>query len=357
MPSKQLKVVALDHGNVFVKGYAGTSTKPLLLPNQFVRKDLLVPDSFFKSRLILHEYTSNKYEDEVWLWGEDIYKALNPINTYTTQDRYQQKPYKLLTEFSLSELCEDGDELLVVTGLPSSQKGSPYEKDLRKTIDGAHVVTKNDEEKIFKVRELETLTQPLGTLMYVYLDDNGNVQDGDVREEYIGVIDIGGGTLDLDGIRGLDAVKDDRATVNAGMYSVYQNIADYINHENPEAGATAKQVEFQILGSNPDSYRISKRASIDIGKIKDKLFKAYAEDAIPQINQRWTNRSKFDRIYMTGGAAKPLAPYFKEWEKDIVIIEDVPQSTPLQNITNINQMANVIGFYRYGVLLSGAMDE
>lgn len=347
-----LKVVALDHGNVFVKGYNGVKDKPLLLPNQFERKDIMETDEIFKSKLILHEYTSNKYDDETWLWGDDIYKSTNAITTYTSEDRYSQKPYKLLTELALSELCEDGDELLVVTGMPSTQLGTRYQTDLLKAFDGSHIITKNDEEKIFKVKQTIPMTQPLGTLMYVYLDDEGNVQDGDVRDEYIGVLDIGGGTLDLDGIKELDPMASDRATINKGMYGIYEKIADYINHENPEAGATSKLVEFQILGDNPDSYRISKRSSIDIGTVKHKLFKSYAEDVITQINQRWTNRSKFDRIYMTGGAVKPLAPYFKDWEKDLIVIEDVPQAIPMSQNININQLANVLGFYRYGVLIN-----
>lgn len=351
---KELKVVALDHGNVFVKGYNGNKTKPLLLPNQFERKDIMEKDQIFKSKLVLHEYTSNKYDDEVWLWGDDIYKSTNAITTYTQEDRYAQKPYKLLTELALSELCEDGDELFVVTGMPSTQLGSPYQKELLKAFDGSHIITKNDEEKIFKVKETVPMTQPLGTLMYLYLDDEGNVQDGDVGEEYIGVIDIGGGTADLDGIKELDPMAQDRATIHKGMYSIYEKLADYINSKNPEAGATSKLVEFQILGDNPDSYRISKRSSMDIGGIKHKLFKSYAEDVITQINQRWTNRSKFDRIYMTGGAVRPLASYFKEWEKDLIIIEDAPQSLPMSQNININQLANVIGFYRYGVLVNNS---
>ncbi|MEK5036330.1 hypothetical protein MKY96_33410 [Paenibacillus sp. FSL R7-0302] len=335
---KQLKVLGLDHGNVWVKGYGHNGTSPLLLPNQFIREDLLQTDPYFQSKLVLDTFSSNQYKEENYLWGQDIYKALNPINTFTSQDRYMQKPYKLLSEFALAEMSQDNDEILLVTGVPSVQKGTKAEEQLKKVFEGTHVITKNDEEQVAKVKEVQVLTQPLGTVMSIYLDDEGKVADEEAGEEYIGILDAGGGTFDVDGVKEMDAQSDDRATFHMGMYKVYQNIADWINRENPNAGATAKLVEFQILGDNPDTYKISKRSSIDIKHPKDLYIRQYAEDVIPLINQRWTNRDKFDRLALTGGAAKPLYPYLLEWEKDLILVDN-------------SQIANVIGFYRYGVFL------
>ena len=333
----KLKVVGADHGNVNVKVFDGK--KQTLLPNQIVRKDQLENDDTIKSKLELNEYETSRHPNEIYLWGKDIALASNTVSTYTGQDRYIQKFYKILNEIILADYSEDTEPILVVTGVPSRQKGTTNEEAIKKAFEGSHVVKKNGKDVIARVEEVRVLAQPLGTVMDMYLDLEGNIVDPDISDEYLGIIDAGGGTLDLEGIKRLDVMPEDRETINKGIYSVYQKIADHINKDNPNANATAKQVEYQILGDEPDSYRISKRAKVDIAKIKEQYFREYAEDIIAEINVRWTNRDKFDRIILTGGGAKVLAKYLKEWEPDLIVVED-------------SQMANVRGFYKYGIFVS-----
>ncbi|RUT43268.1 hypothetical protein EJP82_20860 [Paenibacillus anaericanus] len=326
------QIIAIDHGNGYVKGY--TSEKKLLLPNQFIRKDLLLSKPYFD----LDEYTSIKFENETYFWGKNICMELNPISTFSLHDRYIQKPYKLLSEFTLAEMAEDHNELIVVTGVPSDQIRTREVGDLKKVFEGMHEMKVNGCKKFIEVKDVYILTQPLGTFLYIYLDDEGNIVDPDIEEEHVGIIDVGAGTFNLDGIHRMKAVYEDRDTFAEGLFKVYRRISDYINKEYPEAKATPKLVELQFLGDNLESYRVSKRVSIDIKKIKDIVFNEYIDDIIPKINQLWTRRSKFDRILLTGGGATPLAPYLLNWERDI----EVP------NVENC-QLTNAIGFYRFGV--------
>jgi plasmid segregation protein ParM len=330
-------VIGLDHGNTKVKGKS--EDREWIRPSAFAR-----PGDFGEEgiaggkKLRLKQFVSNKFEDETYVWGEDVGEASRLIPTYTTENRYTQKAYRLLSEFSISELLPKGkktvDNVLVVTGCPSTEKGTKLEDELKQVFAGGHVVNVDGETKMVEVAQVIVLPQPLGTILSLYLDDEGYVADESYEEDYVGVIDIGGGTTDLDGIKGLKRQNEDTETIPEGMFDAYKRIAAYINKEKPEAKATPQSVEQQILNGS-DTYVISKRSSIDIKQVKEEAFRDFAEYLIAQINTSWKNRAKFDKLLLTGGGAAPLAPYFKAWEKDIIVVKD-------------GQKANATGFYRYG---------
>ncbi|UED72096.1 plasmid segregation protein ParM [Brevibacillus sp. HD3.3A] len=330
-------VIGLDHGNTNVKGVSEEGE--LLRPSAYA-----LPDSFGEEGLgngkqfKVKTYTSNKYEKEQYVWGEDVTEASMLIPTYTTDNRYAQKSYRLLSEFALASLVSDKkktfDNVLVVTGCPSKEKGTRLETELEEIFSGGHVVTVNGATKIIEVSNVIVLPQPLGTVLSLYLDEEGYVEDESYEEDYVGVIDIGGGTTDLDGIKGLKRQKEDTETIPYAMYKVFEEICDYIIGQHPESGATVQSVEKQIL-TGSDSYVISKRSSIDIKAVKEDVLRKYADRIIPRISSRWNNRAKFDKLLLTGGGAEIMAPYFKAWENDIIVVKD-------------SQIANAKGFFRYG---------
>ena len=46
--------------------------------------------------------------------------------------------------------------------------------------------------------------------------------------KYVGVIDIGGGAVDIDDVKGLKRQKDDMDTFGPGVIDTYQRIANFI---------------------------------------------------------------------------------------------------------------------------------
>lgn len=330
-------VIGLDHGNTNVKGVSEEGE--LLRPSAYALPDAFGEEGLgTEKQLKVKTYTSNKFEKEQYVWGEDVVEASMVIPTYTTENRYAQKSYRLLSEFALASLVSDKkktfDNVLVVTGCPSREKGTRMETELEEVFNGGHVVTVNGATKIIEVSSVIVLPQPLGTVLSLYLDEEGYVDDESYEEDYVGVIDIGGGTTDLDGIKGLKRQKEDTDTIPYAMFKVYEEISDYINDQNPEAGATVQSVEKQVLKGS-DSYVISKRSSVDIKAVKEDALRKYADLIIPRISTRWNNRAKFDKLLLTGGGAEVMAPYFKAWEKDIIVVKD-------------SQIANAKGFFRYG---------
>jgi plasmid segregation protein ParM len=339
-------VLAIDHGNGHVK--ACSSDKFILLPSCYSRPeefgvDMILP----KKDLQVFEFKSTSYPGETYYWGRDVNKAGKLIATYGGEGRYISKPYRLLSQFTMALLLPDEemncDDVLIVTGCPSVNTGTELEADIQQVFCGRHVVSVNGQTKIVNVKQVKILPQPLGTIFSLYFNDDGRVVNRQLEDSYVGIIDIGSGTTDLDGVKALKRQWDDTATIQLGMFDAYKKIANYINRVNPNANATPQMVEQHLLHPEIDinTYKVNNRSKpVDITNCRTEVFRKLAEDILNYIQQMWANRSKFDAIYLTGGGAKPLAKYFMEWEKDIQILDD-------------SQQSNVLGFYRFGLNLLG----
>jgi plasmid segregation protein ParM len=337
--SKQPIVVGLDHGNGWVK--AKSDSNMVILPSYMARKDSLGED-LTGGKLDINVFKSTAAKSESYIWGKDIVKAERPLSTYGSQDRYKQKYYQLLNEFTLASLIDEdvANDVWVVTGVPSQEKGTHLEEQLKESLMGAHLVNKDGKDIIVKVSKVVVIPQPVGTVMSQYLDEEGAVENDQYEELSVAIIDVGTGTTDLDHVKELRRQEDDSESISIGMFDVYKKIASHINKVNTSANATPQKVEAQF---ESDSYAISKRSKVDITQIKEEALENVAMDIKNAITQRWRTWDRFDEIIVTGGGASALGKKLKE------LIED---ATPIKS----SQLANADGFYRYGKFLEGASE-
>jgi plasmid segregation protein ParM len=340
MSKNKLIVMGIDHGNGYFKGYSN-DVNGLVLPSGFLTKDSVKrEDSTGQGDVKHNEFESSLYEGEQYVWVDEVNKTKGKfLSTYTSEDRYSQKYFRLLSQFGLASLIQEEEgvfEVLLVTGCPSREKGTKREDELAHVFKGRHNVLMNDNQKIINVKECKILPQPLGSILDLYIDEKGNINRGEIGTSYIGIVDIGSGTTDCDGIDSLKAIPEDRHTIPVGVHEIYQRLADYINSENPDAYATPKSVEIQF---DSNVYNASKRLAIPIKEAKEKIVRETAEYIINELQIRWKSRSKFDMVILTGGGVKLMEPWFKQFIKDITVIED-------------SQISNARGFLKFGLLLS-----
>ncbi|WP_445506747.1 ParM/StbA family protein [Niallia sp. 03190] len=330
-------VIGLDHGNGWVKVQSETGN--FTFPSYFVNKADL-GDDFIKSKYDLMEFQTNEDKDTTYLWGKDISKlnAKILIPTYGMQDRYKQERYKQLTKFALAAAVNgNADDILVVTGVPSSEKETKKEEDLKKAIEGTHVVIVNGEERIIKVKQVSILAQPIGTVLSQYLDKDGLVNNEEYENSIVGVIDIGSGTTDIDIVEDLRR-QGSTPSLPEGISDVYQDIADFIKRENPNLNITRQVVEANFQDG---TYQASKRMSIiDFSDAKKKAINKLANKIIQHVAQSWKTWDQFDEIIVTGGGATPLKEELSKLISDVKIVEN-------------SQEANAKGFFRYGQYIKG----
>jgi plasmid segregation protein ParM len=341
LSKKKLVIMGIDHGNGYFKGYSNM-VKDLVHPSGFLTKESVLRENSTGAGdgVQYNEFESSLYEGERYVWGNEVNTEKGKfLSTYTTEDRYSQKYYKLLSQFGLASLIKETEgsfDVLLVTGCPSREKGTKREDELVQIFKDRHVVLMNDKQKIIHVKECKVLPQPLGSILDLYIDDTGNVIRNEIGTSYIGIVDVGSGTTDCDGIDSLKAIPDDRHTIPVGVHEIYQRLADYINSKNPDVYATPKTVEMQF---DHDVYKASRRLIVPFKEAKERIIRETAEYIINELQIRWRNRSKFDMIILTGGGAKLMEPWFKQFIKDIHVIEDY-------------QISNARGFLKFGLLLA-----
>lgn len=332
-------IVGLDHGNGWVK--ARTSSNQITLPSYIARREDL-GEGLVGKALDVKEYESNHAKGEVYVWGPDVIKSKKLLSTYGSQDRYKQKYYGLLSQFALVEALSSLDmdvieNVWVISGVPSEEKGTSVEDDLKRTLTGSHLIKVNGEDKIIKVSKVVVLPQPVGTIMSLYLDDKGFVENDSYETANVGIIDLGTGTTDLDHINELRRLDDGTQSISIGMFDVYKTVAKHIKKQHPSFNVTPQLVEHQF---NSSSFVLSKRAAVDITEIKEAALEEVAMDVKNNITQLWKNWEAFDKIMITGGGASSLGQKLKQLIDDAESVQD-------------SQTANADGFYRYGEFLKG----
>lgn len=291
-------------------------------------------------------------DDVQYVWGEDITKISETKATYGHENRYLTEAFKIMAKIVMAKVVneleiEATEKILIVTGVPSAETGTDREDDIRDAFigenNGLHEVGVNEYDKMFKVAHVEVMPQALSTVIGRYLDEDGGVEDADYEEMKVAVIDIGGGTIDLDIVHELRRQKGYHS-VPKGFRDVYDAIREVITEKHPSHFATDYKL-LEILQSTSKEgkrvkyeYRPSKRAeSVDFTKALNDGVKELALDTQQAIMSKWKNQTDLDEILLVGGSAELFQPYLS-------IIEGI-------TIPSNNGESNVEGYYRYGVYL------
>ncbi|HZG70135.1 MAG TPA: hypothetical protein VEY51_01240 [Chondromyces sp.] len=330
----QKVAIGFDHGNGYVKGKSDLVDR-YIIPSAVAYEEK-VP-RFLNGELEVDEYylrkgTSGLEQDTVYVFGDDVFEISDYMPTMGHQDRIKNDKYKVLSDIVLAELAGDEEAIssVIVTGVPSNQIGTRYEDELKKFLKSTHIATVEDQNIVVQVSDVIVIPQPVGTVMYLYLDEEGYIQNSAYETDSVCVIDIGKGTTDIDHIKGLKRTEDYHS-IGKGMYDVYTRIAKAINKEHPNANANAESVEKFFEHAK---FEVSKRHIVPFEKEKQKAIQEVADELITEITRSLKSWDRFDEIVLTGGGAEVFEEYIRKVMPDIEVIEDA-------------QFSNTEGFYRY----------
>jgi len=295
-----------------------------------------------------------------YIWGEDIARVDNPKETASTlQNRYLTSNFKTLAKIILGKVAKDielkpTEYILVSTGVPSNQTNNENAvQGIKKAFlgdsaeyPGLHKLDVDGTEYIINVAEVIVTAQPLATVFSVYLDENGKVSDPSIPKKKIGVVDIGGGTTDLDTV--LPGLRRAPAPISEtfGFNDVYRKIRNYISEKNKAQIKVNDYILLDIIqkaeaeaeekGTDPVYiYKGSdKQVEVDFTKVYRDALVDLGSSINAAISEKWTDLKSFDLTFMTGGSAKRIAPYVEVLDKP-----DFPKDPGLSNVE---------GYYRFG---------
>lgn len=333
---------AFDVGNGYVK--AKSSKREIIAPSVIAKETSLGESSIMhlmdNSNRDYETFESQLDDGVKYIWGSGITRAVDPeslIPTYTHNDRYTQKRFKLLTSFILAELANDfSDEVLmdvvVVTGLPSQEIGTDDEKSFKSFLNQKHVVTRNGVQRMINVTDVRIVEQPVGSLLKLYMNEEGKIHE-DLLTNTITVIDFGAGTTILDTFKNLKRLNGKSETFYEGMNDLHRIIAKELERAYNIKGLDPSYIDKGFRNGSLIA-EISERKKYPFEDIAKEVIINFIDKRLSEIDRTLTNCDSVDKFIITGGGVNIVGERFKESFKESNL-EEIQDS----------QKANLEGFY------------
>lgn len=331
---------AFDLGNGFVKARNGK--RKVIAPSLISKKDSIGFSSIssfsseFDGSQGYNTYSSNLDDNVEYIWGTEIKNAVEPselIATYTHNNRYNTKRFKLLASFVLAELASDYEddelnEVIVGTGLPSQEINTSEALAFKKFLQQKHVVTRNGVQRVINVVDVRLIEQPLGTLLNEYMNEKGQVHK-DLKASTITVIDFGAGTTIIDTFKNLKRLDDKSDTYYEGMNDIYKKIARGLEKKHNIKGLDITTIE-EGFRNNTFIASLSERKKYTFEDDSDSVMIDFVDRRISDIDSTLTNRDTSDIFILTGGGVNIVGEPFKEaFNEDTLKVVDNAQESNL----------------------------
>lgn len=339
-----METFALDLGNKQVK--LKSSKGSYILPSRFLNQaDAPINLGTADHKDNLHTYAV-PFSDDRYIWGPAVNQL--HLDDYLTDtimygNRYDTLAFRLMANFAMGLLAMDFPDadtkvisVNVVAGMPTEDYRSPEAVEaFLNTLKGQHQVTIDNQVLTVRVRKVDLLPQPIGTLYNELLDKSGYIKDEDLLEEKVGIVDIGGGTILIDSILNFQLSGKNRKQYNTGVNDLYEQISSAIPGD-----VSLYQLE-QVLRSGQTkqqwTYSFSKNNSLDITDPVLKAIKRFTERVIGEVTATLKNLATIDTLIFTGGGAALV--------DQKLIAKAFPNVVFAENA----ETANVEGFMKFGL--------
>lgn len=341
------KVIGVDLGNGLIKVrsvYDDGTPYILTMPNAFVLKSSLGRGEAV-SGLDLDYFEINGI---TYGWGKEIMSLPEILTTEGYENRYTGVPYKLMVKMVLAKAFDDlgikaEDNVLIVTGVPSEETDTIAESQIKEAFKGTHDLSLNGKNMLFKIEDMIVMSQPVATVMGRYLNEYGKVGDARYESMKVAVIDIGGGTTDLDIVQNMRRLEGFK-TIGHGFNQVYDAIREKIAETYPKANPTNfALLKILLKGENEEGrylYSPSMRLKpVDFTDAFDNAIYELVVKIHGAITNSWKSQTDIDETLLVGGSADLFEEYISHVANFLVIPEN-------------NGDSNVDGYFKTGMMMS-----
>ncbi len=277
-------------------------------------------------------YQQIETEDGVWFVGD---AALEQSAQQTRrQDRgwIETPEYKALILTALTELTgATGATVELVTGLPVG-----YYADRAKLADrlkGAHLVKRAGRRRgqRIEIAQVVVLPQGLAAVLSEALDDRGKVRSGPVSQGTVGLLDIGGHTVNIATFQELREIARQTASIDAGMWGPLTEIGKRINAAYPGQELRGHAIVEAVKSGHIKHYGEPQ----DVSGIAQNVLRPFARRILAEASQVWGSAAQLDMLLIAGGGAEVVGPALEA---------EYPHARIVAN----PQWANVEGYLKFG---------
>ncbi len=319
-------IVAIDVGYSHTKG--ATDGRRTIFPS--------VWGEVQQAHLDLDLATRNNYlqigtDDGTWFIGDAA------IEQSGLQSRRQDRKWIVTPEYqalmmaAITELTSGSPvSIQMITGLPVNyfaDKG-----DMVKRLQGSHQVRRSGRRaQRLEIGDVVVLPQGLAAVLSEALDDKGKIRPGPVAEGRVGLLDIGGHTVNVATFAQLREIARQTASIDAGMWGPVAEIGRRVNQAFPGQELRGHAVVEAIKAGHIRHYGEER----DISGIARDVLRPFARRIVDEASQVWGSAAQLDVLLIAGGGAEVVGPTLQA-------------EYPHARIVSDPQWANCNGYIKFG---------
>jgi plasmid segregation protein ParM len=258
--------------------------------------------------------------------------------------QFLAKHAKHLILAAIAPYAPDGEPIRLVTGLPISFFRR-YRDALTALLKGRHALTVFDaqgarvSQQVY-IEQVRVIPQPFGSLFGLMLNDLGRPSVQRFVTEKIGIIDIGFRTADFTISDKTRYSERGSLSTDSGISAAYAQVAAHLQEHSGVNVELFRLHEAFARGS----LKI-KGQTYDLKPVIAKAFDQLGERVATEVNRLWSDDWDLEAIVITGGGGQALHGRLKALiDGDVLDMNE--QGDP--------RLANVNGYYKYGLNLWGA---
>lgn len=248
---------------------------------------------------------------------------------------FESIEYLVLFHAALAIIADSITDIHIVTGLPVAYYKADKEA-LRDRLKGVHHIKYNDKD-VFTVNVSKCLVIPqvMGTLMSEVFSEEGKITNGKLATGHVGVIDIGGRTINILHSHHMGDIDPETVSITLGGWDAVRAMHPMIEIKCPDIGYTDHEVSQAIV----DGHMKYRGEEVDLADEIAEVLNPMAREIIAKANEIWDGGgAKLDAILISGGGANLLGDQ----------ILNQLQHTQIK-IVNNPVFSNAIGFYRHAL--------
>lgn len=233
------------------------------------------------------------------------------------ESRYYSEQFKIESAIAFSQMCNHGDRLQVVTGLPANLASrEDIVLKLKETLVGSYRVKCEGQIKQFVVESVMVASQPVGTLWSILFKPDGSLKvPRDVFTKEFLIIDIGYGTTDIVVLSATKGIDDSQTrTFDIAMSDYVNSLYKAIEQQIPESRLTqAKISPYQLDRLLADSDKLDIQTGVfDVRKIKEELQLSFTEELKMRLDNFGYTLDQYHEVILTGGGSANLHKAIKQ---------------------------------------------
>ena len=276
-------------------------------------------------------YIQIETDDGTWFVGDAALEQ-SGLRTRRQDRRWIESPeYLALSLAAITELTQaTGITVELVTGLPVAyfaDRGTLKER-LMKT----HSVKRANRRRgqRIEITDVVILPQGLAAVLSEALDVNGKIKSGPISQGTVGLVDVGGHTVNVATFVELREIARQTASIDAGLWGPLTEIGKRVNAAYPGQELRGHEIAEAVKRGFIRHYGEER----DIAGIAQDVLKPFARQILAEASQVWGNAARLDVLLIAGGGAEIVGP---------ALISEYPHARIVQN----PQWANVEGYLRF----------